>query len=149
MPLKQLRQRPLQKLPSKNTRKDDNIKVWFLKGLFNQKKFYENFSDPLALYMLLRSNVIRGNMKTPMLKKIKYEYYDIGYLVCALSYREIAAKTGWSNYKIETYIDKLRKARMIRIDKINIGKPQDKNVYILGTVNEGGETYYVDEFFGR
>ena len=123
-----------------------NHKTWFYTGMFKQKKFYEMASKSFLLYCLLRSNVIRGNVKSPFYKRIKSEYYDNGHIVCALSQREISEKTGWYRSKVIYYVDDLIDKRFIRVDKIDVGKYKKQHIYLLGrTSNSGDDRYYIDE----
>jgi len=121
-------------------------KIWLAGGLLNNKNLYIEENSPLALYLLFRANEIRGRMRTPFYKRIKHEYYDNGYIVCALSYQQIVNKTMWYRSKISRYIDKLVSRRWVRIDKINVGKRSKQNVYILGRLTEiGDDRYFIDE----
>jgi len=126
---------------------ENKHKTWFPTGVFQQKEFYEKVRDPYALYCLFRAHEIRGNMRTELYKRIKQEYYDKGYIVSALSHKQIMAKTGWYKSMIVSYTEKLVDRRWLRIDKIDVGKPQKQYVYILGNLSEfGDDRYFMYEF---
>lgn len=126
--------------------KADMFKVWLPSGLLNSKAYYKYANHPTGLYHLFRNNEIRGVMRTPLYIQLRKEYFEYGHVVCALSYSQIEEKTGWFRSKISRYVDKLVKWRWIRIDKIDVGKKEEQNVYLLGRLNGLGNTvYYMDE----
>jgi len=126
--------------------KDNGFKIWIPGGLVDNSNFYKYESSPMMLYLLFRGKLIRGKMTTPLWKKIKQEYYDNGYLVCALSYSQIMDKTGWYRSKIHRYVNELVERRWIRIDRVNVGKKYKQNIYLLGRLTEfGTDRYFIDE----
>lgn len=124
----------------------NSFKVWKASGLLDNPNYYAFVNHPIGLYELFRNNEIRGIMRTPLNKRIKYEYFDNGYIVCALSFSQIEKKTGWYRSKISRYIKKLVDQRWIRIDRIDVGKKEKQHIYLLGRVNNSGDDiYYMDE----
>lgn len=121
-------------------------KVWLSNGLILNKLFFEYINDPIALYLLFRSREIRGTMKTPLYKRLHAEYYENGYIVCALSFSQIEKITGWFRSKITRYIKALVDRRWVRVDKIDVGKKEKQNIYLLGRLNNiGDDIYFIDE----
>lgn len=126
---------------------ENKHKTWFPTGVYHQKEFYEKVRHPYALYCLFRAYEVRGNLRTPFYKKIKHEYFDNGYIVSALSHKQIIEKTGWYKSMIITYTNKLVEWRWIRIDKVDVGRPQKQYIYILGHTSEiGDDRYFMYEF---
>jgi hypothetical protein len=122
------------------------FKVWLSGGLLDNPTFYKYVNDPVALYLLFRNYEIRGRMRNPLYKRIKREYFDNGHIACALSFSKIEEKTGWYRSKISRYIKKLEEYRWVRIDRIDVGKKEKHNVYILGRINNlGDDIYFIDE----
>jgi len=122
------------------------FKVWLNSGLLDNEYFYQVDNSPLALYFLLRNNEIRGKMKSPLNKRLKREYFENGHIVCGLSYSQIEKKTGWYRSMISRRIDTLKDRRWIRIDRIDVGKKEKQNIYLLGRINLiGDDSYFLDE----
>lgn len=122
------------------------FKVWYSGGLLDNKEYYKFADHPVGLYQLFRNNEIRGNMKSPLYKRVYKEYFEVGHIVCALSFSQIESKTGWYRSRISRYIDKLVEWRWIRVDKIDVGKKKKQNIYLLGRINiMGDDSYYMDE----
>ncbi len=131
---------------SKQKVNNTGYKIWLAGGLLNNKNLYIEENSPLALYLLFRANEIRGKMRTPLYKRVRMEYYVNGYIVCALSYKQIVNKTGWYRSKISRYVETLVERRWVRIDKINVGKRNKQNIYILGRLTDiGDDRYFIDE----
>lgn len=126
---------------------ENKHKTWFPTGIFHQKEFYEKVRHPYSLYCLFRGHEVRGNLRTSFYRQIKQDYFDKGYIVSALSHKQIISKTGWYKSMIVSYTHKLVEWRWVRIDKIDVGKPQKQYIYILGYINEiGDDRYFMHEF---
>jgi len=132
---------------SLKTKTRADTKTWLHNGLFDQLSFYTNPGGHLYLYLLFRSHIVRGG-KSDLYKRVVKEYYKRGDLVCALSYREIGRKTGWTNERIYRYISKLLELRWMRRDRIKVGNIKPKSIYILGETDkiDSKECYLIDKY---
>jgi hypothetical protein len=131
-----------------NKKKESSHRQWFLSDMFHKPEFFQIDKSPFALYSLFRSYEVRQNLSSEFMQRLKREFFDKGWIVSSLPIRRIREITKWSTRTIDTYIEKLVELRWIVIIKIDVGKEQKQNVYVLAKRNliSGKDEYLIDDF---
>ena len=104
------------------------------------------YRSPLTGYIYIRSQVVRG-----VYSGDKYDLYNRYFkdnkFAAAPSYRHLAEAFGYKddNTKpVRRWIKQLQEEGAFIIDKIDVGKPELANVYVLGYNEQGKHVYYYD-----
>ena len=109
-------------------------------------EFCKKFSNPLTLYMYLRTLVIRTG-------PLKHRTYGRNALVSLVSEEKLAEQFGTSVRTVQRWLDQLVKEGLIKKAKLKQwgkGREYCPNLYQLGYINKDGrQDYFIDKGYFR
>lgn len=119
------------------------------KRLLNSQEYRTAQRSKQIFYEYLKAKVVR-EPNTGVLRKIYENYYLIGRLATSFSIRELAEDFGYpatSTITVRSFIKQLVDEGLIQVEEINIGKTRPQLVFVIGTHDDAGEHYFIEEVY--
>lgn len=115
--------------------------------MFHSKEYRIAQRSKMVLYGYLRARIIRE--AAPGLSMVIYEnFYLTGRLAVTASLRELAADFEYTSMgSVRSFIAQLHADKIIQLEAIHVGKTRPQTVFILGTHDETGEHYFIEEVY--
>ncbi len=123
------------------------VKTYF--DLLDGEEFRRKYKSKWLLYEYMKRFIVREHFPGDL--GLYENYWKKGFLAMTKSQRQLAKKFGMKNTNtIDSWLDQLEADHAFEKDKVDVGKPEPQDVYILGIHemdgNEHREYYYIDDY---